>query len=147
MCFIFIRTDYARSVHGVLASYPDIHKRINSDQPKADVLAQVRNDVATGNFTRFFELWHGILFVFWDCNKMQMYISCICDYDRNWEVFYLFSICDVGGSSSQSKSFTENKEIKSPLRPTFPKRSKALSSENYVKNKGARILFEIHLLF
>ena len=61
----------------------------------------------------------GMVFVcFWDCNKMQMYISCICDYDRNWEVLFV-SICDVGGSSSQSKSFTETKRLNRPYVQLF----------------------------
>uniref|UniRef100_H2Z0X8 Nucleoside-diphosphate kinase n=1 Tax=Ciona savignyi TaxID=51511 RepID=H2Z0X8_CIOSA len=32
--------DYNRNIDGVLATYPTIHKLINADQPKADVLAQ-----------------------------------------------------------------------------------------------------------
>ncbi|CAK8679207.1 unnamed protein product [Clavelina lepadiformis] len=33
--------EYSRQIDGVLASYPDIHMKVNADQPKIDVLAQV----------------------------------------------------------------------------------------------------------
>nr|NP_001155275.1 radial spoke protein AK58 [Ciona intestinalis]BAH59278.1 radial spoke protein AK58 [Ciona intestinalis] len=39
--------EYSRNIDGVLATYPHIHKLINADQPKADVLAQTYNFINT----------------------------------------------------------------------------------------------------